>query len=97
MSHEHTQKFVTRRRLQGYVKRLDRQRAQEAMLLAELPPPPDGTAAYVAVGANYGIYVELGTTRRAAKPYFYPAVEAVRPSFDAAMSAIQAKLEEAAR
>lgn len=92
-----TKGHISRRRLQNFVKRRERQRAQEAMLLAEVPPPPDPTSAYVAVGASYGAYVEFGTTRQAAKPYFYPAVTAVKPGFDAAIAAIQAKLEEAAQ
>lgn len=92
-----TKGVITRRRLQGYVKRVARQRQQEAMMLAELPPPPEPTSAYVAVGASYGVFSEFGTTRQAAKPYFFPAVEAARPGFDAAMNAIQAKLAEAAR
>jgi HK97 gp10 family phage protein len=39
----------------------------------------------VAVGAHYGIYVELGTRFMAAQPYFAPAIERVRPSFEAAV------------
>lgn len=33
-------------------------------------------------------YVELGTSRMAARPYFWPAVEQVRPRFDAETRAI---------
>lgn len=73
--------FVSRRRLQNYVKRRERQRAQEAMLLSQIPPPPTDLIAYVAVGASYGIYVELGTKHMPARPYFYPAVDAARSSF----------------
>ena len=35
--------------------------------------------AIVFVGAEYGIYVELGTVRMGARPYLGPAVEAVIP------------------
>lgn len=84
--------FVSRRRLQSYGKRVARQRKQEAMLFDELPPPPDSIMAYVAVGAAYGEYVEYGTTRMAARPYFWPAVESVRPSFEAALAALSAKM-----
>lgn len=92
-----TKGVITRRRLQAHVRRLDRQRAQEAMLLPEMAPPPDGLTAYVAVGASYGIFLEFGTHRHAAKPYFYPAVEAVRPGLEAALSAVADKLAEAAK
>jgi HK97 gp10 family phage protein len=42
-------------------------------------PPRHELEAIVAVGAHYGIYVELGTDRMGAQPYLLPAVEAVRP------------------
>ena len=45
-----------------------------------LATPPPGTA-YVAVGAEYGAYVEYGTRHRPAKPYLTPAVEAQRAPF----------------
>ncbi len=35
----------------------------------------------VRVAANYGIYVEFGTKRMAARPYFTPAVDMMRPIF----------------
>lgn len=35
----------------------------------------------VTVGADYGIYPELGTRFMAARPYFGPAVQAVRGAF----------------
>lgn len=42
----------------------------------------------VDVQAEYGIYVEFGTSRMAARPYFVPAVELVRPSFIQAMAQV---------
>ena len=39
----------------------------------------------VAVGAEYGIYVEYGTVHQAAQPYLTPAVEAERGPFLAAV------------
>jgi len=42
----------------------------------------------VRVGADYGIYVEFGTSRMAAHPYLVPAAELVRPSFVAAMATL---------
>lgn len=82
----------TKAHLKKYVKHLERQRKQESMLLAEVGGADEQTA-YVAVGAEYGIYVELGTTRMPAQPYFYPAVEAARPGFEAALSAVESKLD----
>lgn len=92
-----TKGFVSRRRLQAHVKRLDRQRAQEAMLLPEIPPPPTPTDAFVAVGANYGAFPEFGTVRQPAKPYFYPAVDEASVGFEAAIAALKEKLEESAK
>lgn len=86
---------ISRRRLQAHVRRLDRQRAQEAMLLPEMAPPPDKLTAYVAVGASYGIFLEFGTSRHPAKPYFYSAVDAVLPGLEAALAAVADKLAEA--
>jgi len=40
--------------------------------------------AIVADGVEYGIYLELGTSKMAAQPAANPAVEAVRPGWDAA-------------
>lgn len=42
----------------------------------------------VTVGADYGMYVEYGTVRMAAKPYFNPAIDKVRPQFMAALKGI---------
>jgi len=57
--------------------------------------PPNQYEAYVAVGANYGIYVEMGTRRMPAQPYFYPAIEANRQPFIDAMSSLEDKLRGA--
>lgn len=38
----------------------------------------------VADGVEYGLNVEMGTTRMSAQPFMVPAVEAVRPGFEAA-------------
>lgn len=42
-------------------------------------------AAIVSVGVAYGIFVEFGTRHMAAQPYFTPAVEWMRPQFEAAI------------
>lgn len=86
---------ISNRRRKAHAKRLQRQKEQEAMLLPQIPQPSEAMTAFAAVGANYGEIVELGSVRQPAHPYFYPAVDAVKPSFDAAINAVQAKLEEA--
>jgi len=40
--------------------------------------------AIVADGVEYGIYQEFGTVKMGAQPFMSPAVEAVRPGWDAA-------------
>lgn len=62
-----------------------------AELLPEVDKPDSGTA-YVAVGANYGVFVEFGTSKMAAQPYLVPAAEAVGPSFVAAMAELESFL-----
>lgn len=42
----------------------------------------------VTVGADYGIYLEYGTRFMSARPFFFPAVAEVGPSFMAAMRRI---------
>jgi HK97 gp10 family phage protein len=61
-------------------------------LLPEIEKPFDDQTAYVAVGASYGEYVELGTVHQRPQPYLFPAVDAIRPSFEAALGKIEEKL-----
>jgi HK97 gp10 family phage protein len=42
----------------------------------------------VVVGADYGMYVEWGTVHMAARPFFRPAIDAVRPAFLQAMKQV---------
>ena len=58
-------------------------------LLPEIDKAENDTTAWIAVGANYGIYLEMGTRFMPPKPYLAPAVEAVRPKFEDAMSRIE--------
>lgn len=58
-------------------------RRKDAKILTEIPA--QGLEAVVAVGVEYGIYVEFGTRRMGAQPYLGPAVEKIRPEFEAAM------------
>ncbi len=56
--------------------------SEEGMpLLPEIPLPPDELTAFVAVGMEYGPYVEYGTDRMAARPYLVPAAERNRTFF----------------
>lgn len=59
--------------------------------LPEIAKPNSETEAYVAVAAEYAIHQNY-----LHKPFFEPAIERVKPGFDAAMKAIKAKMEEAA-
>ena len=61
-------------------------------LLEEVESPPDDLTAYIAVGANYGIYVEYGTRHMAAQPYLTPAVEAGQSALESAAMAIESML-----
>ena len=61
----------------------------QAELLPEVEQPPDDQTAYVAVGANYGIYVEMGTVNMPAFPYLVPAAELIRPQYLAAMKSLE--------
>ncbi len=67
---------------------------RDSYLLPEVQLDDDLTA-YVAVGANYGIYVELGTRFMPAQPFFYPAVKRGNDRLDAALSAMAKQLEDA--
>jgi HK97 gp10 family phage protein len=63
-------------------------RAREVNPDAEVLPEvgrPSELQAVVAVGAEYGVYVELGAAGRPAQPFLGPAAEAVRPVFVAKM------------
>lgn len=64
----------------------------DATLLPQVPGPSDKTTAYVAVGASYGAFVNYGTRHMAARPFWEPAVDAVRPSFEAALETVESQL-----
>lgn len=65
-----------------------------ASLLQEVEAPPDDQTAYVAVGANYAIYVELGSRYAPAQPFLTPAVEAGQRSLEAAAEEIEGLLKQ---
>ena len=66
-------------------------------MLPEVEKPDDDLTAYVAVGAQYGVYVEFGTVHMPPQPYLLPAMEAVRDSFEDAMGRLEDKLREVSR
>jgi hypothetical protein len=66
---------------------------KDSYLLPEVDAPPDQFTAYVAVGANYGIFQEYGTRHAPAQPALIPAVDSARGSFEAAVEAIESKLK----
>lgn len=63
-------------------------------LLPEVSAPPNALTAYVVVGANYGVYVEYGTSHGPAQPYLTPAAEFVRPQFEKAAAALERRMAE---
>ena len=69
---------------------------KDAYLLPQTEAPPDDQTAYVAVGANYGIYLEYGTRYMAPRPYMTPAIEAGEAALESAASGIEGMLEDAA-
>lgn len=54
----------------------------------EAPPVKDDLEAAVAVGAEYGVDVEMGTLDSRAQPYLAPAVEAEREAFQKRMAEV---------
>ena len=64
----------------------------DAEMLPEIPRAENAQTAYVAVGASYGVYVEMGTVKMAAQPYLVPAMEAVKPGFMAALEKLEAQM-----
>lgn len=63
-------------------------------LLPSIDGAEDDQTAYIAVAADYGVYLELGTSTHPAHPYLAPAAETVRPSFLDAMSRVESLLRE---
>lgn len=64
-----------------------------AEAFASVDAPREPTTAYVAVAANYGAYQNYGTRFQPARPFVEPAVDATRPEFEAAMSAVERYLK----
>lgn len=66
-------------------------------MLPEVPSPPDDQTAYAAVGAAYGVYVNNGTSRMAARPFWDQAIDATRAGFEKASVEISNAFAEAAQ
>jgi len=61
-------------------------------LLPEVERPGTPTEAVVAVGANYGVYQEYGTSHIPAHPYLTPAAELMQVEFAHALDKLEEKL-----
>lgn len=66
--------------------------ANRAVTLINPETEVDEMTGTVVVGADYGAFVEYGTTRMGAQPFLTPAVEEVRPKLAAALSQIGRKI-----
>lgn len=66
-------------------------------MLPEIQKPSDDQTAYVAVGAEYGTYIEYGTSHMAPQPFLTPAMERASAAFDSALRITQDIMEKAAR
>jgi HK97 gp10 family phage protein len=60
-------------------------------MLPEVEKPAKHQAV-IAVGASYGLYVEMGSVHGPAQPYLTPAVEKVRPEYDHALALLEAQM-----
>ncbi len=56
--------------------------------------PPNQYTAYVAVGANYGIFVEMGTVNMPAQPFFDQAVVDTLGPFEQAVGEMEDRIRE---
>lgn len=64
--------------------------------LPEVAGPSDESSAFIASAAEYSVYQNYGTSRIPARPFWEPGIEKTRPSFEAAIAAIESKMAEAA-
>ena len=61
-------------------------------LRASIQAQGGGMRATVSAGVLYAIFVEFGTSRMGAQPFFIPSVEAERPAWNAAWRALLGQL-----
>ena len=72
----------------AYSRRLGEQISVQEDIYAQVEEvPEDEMEVFVKVAANYGIYVEMGTTRMAARAYLLPAFETTRLMLEKIMRA----------
>ena len=64
----------------------------DSYLLPEVDAPPDDTTAYVAVGANYGAFVNYGTRFMAAEPFWEPAIDTAQGTMDTLLEQLPGNL-----
>jgi hypothetical protein len=64
-----------------------------AYLLPEVEAPDNETTAIAAIGANYTVFVELGTRFQSAQPAFYPAVDRASTTFESELNNVVDELE----
>lgn len=69
------------------------QEPQEGQEVLPEIEPPTKHQAFVAVAANYGVFVEFGSAHGPAQPYLTPAVALVEPQFHAALEKLEALME----
>lgn len=65
--------------------------------LPQVAKPGSELEAWVAVGAEYAIYQEMGTAYMPGHPFFKPGMERTRQGFHAAMQLIKQAMEMAAQ
>lgn len=70
------------------------QGAQGSYLLPEVEKPTNVLTAFVGVAANYSAYVNYGTIKAAAQPFFDQAVETARPLFQVQMESLEHLLRD---
>ena len=55
----------------------------------------DGQTAWVVAGADYSIYVEMGTRFMPAQPYFAPSVDRYAATFESVMGQLESAIQAA--
>jgi hypothetical protein len=58
-------------------------------LLPPVPKTNQWTTAIVAVGASYGLYIEMGSRFQPARPFLLPAAEYVKPKMEEAFAQLE--------
>jgi phage gpG-like protein len=88
-----TRKTTASKKTGKLSKRQGRLLVASADMMDEVERPPNNKTAYIAVAAPYGFWQNYGTHKQPARPFLEPSVDLVRPDFEAALAAIDAKLQ----